>query len=340
MSDGARGAPLVAIVTPVFNGGKFLTETMECVQSLNYPNLVHVVHDNCSTDDTASIIDRFRGRRVNIISRRSASVVPMAQNWNAAVREIPEGAAYFWLLCADDLLVPDAIEKVVGVAESDASVNVVGCRWTGDGLCGAELEADKSVFDGKEAIRKYLRRETMVLSGMNVLFRVRALDRPREFYDGSFASFDADANLRMLLFGNYGFVHEELLLWRRHPDSTWSTFGSKHLDYIADWLILLDRYGPYVLGHKEYLSCREAYRNYLIRRLFISRWKRGDLDEYSSCMNELEAHDDHVGVLDFVRAMIDWGSYAIRGRRDQIGSPRRNPATVKGGGVVVRRTKI
>jgi|EndMetStandDraft_7_1072992.scaffolds.fasta_scaffold39288_2 glycosyltransferase involved in cell wall biosynthesis len=340
MSDSTVDAPLVAIVTPVFNGGKYLVETMECVQALSYPNLVHLVHDNCSADDTASIIDQFRGRRVPVVSKRSAMVVPMAQNWNAAVRAIPEEAAYFWLLCADDLLVPDAIEKAVRVAEGDATVNVVGCRWTGDSLCGTELAVDKSVFDGKEVMRKYLRRETMVLSGMNVLYRVRGLDRPSEFYDGTFASFDADATLRMLLYGNYGFVHEELLFWRQHPDSTWSTFGSKHLDYAADWLILLDRYGPYVLGHREYLSCRRAYRNYLIRRLLVSRWRHGNLEEYSSCMNELDAHDDHVGALDFVGAIVDWGSYAIRGRRDEIGSPRRRPAAVKGGGVVVRRSRI
>jgi glycosyltransferase involved in cell wall biosynthesis len=340
MSDSAVDAPLVAIVTPVFNGGKFLAETMECVQSLRYPNLVHVVQDNCSTDETASIIDQFRHRRVRVVSKRSAAVVPMARNWNAAVREIPEEAAYFWLLCADDLLAPDAIEKAVRVAESDATVNLVGCRWTGEGLCGTELEAGKSVFDGKEVIRKYLRRETMVLSGMNVLFRVRALDRQREFYDGTLSFFDADATLRMLLFGNYGFVHEELLFWRQHPDNTWSAVGSKHLDYVADWLVLLDRYGPYVLGHREYMSCRNSYRNYLIRRLLVSRWKRGNLDEYSSCMNELDAHDDHVGALDFIRAIADWGMYAIRGRRDQIGSPRRQVGAVTGGGVVVRRTKI
>jgi hypothetical protein len=166
------------------------------------------------------------------------------------------------------------------------------------------------------------------------------MDRPHKFYDETLSFFDADATLRMLLFGNYGFVHEELLFWRQHPGSTWSAVGSKHLDYIADWLILLDRYGPYVLGHREYLDCRRSYRNYLIRRLLVSRWKHRNIEEYSSCMNELDAHDDHVGVLDFVDALIDWGAYAIRGRRDLIGSPRRRPAAVKGGGITVRQTRI
>lgn len=29
--------PLVAIVTPVFNGEKYLAEAMQCVQALTYP---------------------------------------------------------------------------------------------------------------------------------------------------------------------------------------------------------------------------------------------------------------------------------------------------------------
>ncbi len=38
-----RPTPLVAVVTPVYNGEKYLAETMECVQAQDYPELVHIV---------------------------------------------------------------------------------------------------------------------------------------------------------------------------------------------------------------------------------------------------------------------------------------------------------
>ena len=40
--------PLVAIVTPVYNGERFLAETMQCVQCSDYPNLLHVALDNAA----------------------------------------------------------------------------------------------------------------------------------------------------------------------------------------------------------------------------------------------------------------------------------------------------
>ena len=40
--------PTVAVVTPVYNGAKFLREAMLSVQAQTYPNLVHFVLDNAS----------------------------------------------------------------------------------------------------------------------------------------------------------------------------------------------------------------------------------------------------------------------------------------------------
>ncbi len=49
--------PPVAVVTPVLNGEEFLAETMDSVQAQTYPNLVHIVLDNASTDATAQIVE-------------------------------------------------------------------------------------------------------------------------------------------------------------------------------------------------------------------------------------------------------------------------------------------
>ena len=64
-------APLVAIVTPVYNGEQYLAEAMESVQAQTYPNLVHVILDNASTDRTAEIIESFRGRKVPLLVGRN-----------------------------------------------------------------------------------------------------------------------------------------------------------------------------------------------------------------------------------------------------------------------------
>ena len=59
--------PLVTIIVPVFNGQRYLGETLESILAQTYSNLEILVMDDASTDRTQSIIDtygpRLRGYR-------------------------------------------------------------------------------------------------------------------------------------------------------------------------------------------------------------------------------------------------------------------------------------
>ncbi len=330
--------PLVAIVTPVFNGARYLAETMECVQALDYPNLVHIVQDNASTDATPEIIGRFAGRRVPVVWERAVETRPMADNWNAAVRRVPAEARYFWLLCADDLLSPHAIRCLVAVAEANPKVLLVGCQWRASGLCGEELPRDQQVFTGHEILGRYFRRETMALSGMNVLFRTSLLNADTEFYDPTLSSFDTDANLRACVRGDYGFVHEELLHWRQHAESTTEAMNAGDLTFEAEWLILLDRYFAHALGFREYLHRRRSFRAHFLRRLLLQRMRTGDRQRFNRHLDALRLHGDEPSLADWAASLADWFGHAVRGTRGQVGAPRRR-FTGAGAGLGISRAR-
>jgi glycosyltransferase involved in cell wall biosynthesis len=316
--------PLVAIVTPVFNGAKYLAETMKCVQELAYPNLVHVVLDNASTDDTPAILAQYKRAQVPLLAARRPTTIPMAANWNQAVAMAPPDAKYFRILCADDTLRPDAIKRLVDVAERDDDIGLVGCLWRAEGLCGEELPPGTEVFDGRDVIRSYLRREHMGLSGMHMLVRYTELERRNPFYDDeALTSFDADANLRICMTRKFGFVHEELGIWRIHPESITSAITTKTFTSETSWLILLDRYGPQILGFREYMDCRTRYRRHLLRRLLKARFLEGNREAFTGSLHWLRARDDAAGLLDFVDALLDWGVLALTRRRRLVGMPLR-----------------
>src|SRR5688572_574004 len=96
--------PLVVVVTPVYNGSPYLQRTLACVQAQTYPNIIHVVLDNASTDDTAEVIAGAVGGRVPILTKRNAATLGQVDNWNAAVAMTPAEAKYVKILCADDLM--------------------------------------------------------------------------------------------------------------------------------------------------------------------------------------------------------------------------------------------
>ncbi|MEO0721320.1 MAG: glycosyltransferase family A protein, partial [Pseudomonadota bacterium] len=118
--------PLVAIITPVYNGGAFLRETMESVQAQDYPNLVHVVLDNASTDDTDAIIADYADAKVPVSTARNPELYPLYKNWNTAFELAPKDAKYVRLLCADDKMTTDCTKKMVAVAETDDDILLVG----------------------------------------------------------------------------------------------------------------------------------------------------------------------------------------------------------------------
>ena len=54
--------PLVSIVTPTYNMGRFLEETIQSVLSQDYPNVEYIVMDAGSTDETLTILEKYGDR--------------------------------------------------------------------------------------------------------------------------------------------------------------------------------------------------------------------------------------------------------------------------------------
>ncbi len=57
----AEQEPVVSIVTPSYNSGRFLEETIQSVLSQDYAHIDYLVMDGGSTGATREILERYRG---------------------------------------------------------------------------------------------------------------------------------------------------------------------------------------------------------------------------------------------------------------------------------------
>ncbi len=108
--------PRLTCGVPVFNGERFLAETLQSILAQTYDDFELLVADNASTDRTVEICRDFmaRDKRVRLFS--AASNRGAAWNFNRLVREAV--GEYFKWHPYDDLLVPDFVAQCIARLDS------------------------------------------------------------------------------------------------------------------------------------------------------------------------------------------------------------------------------
>lgn len=108
---------LVSIITPTYNSEKFIIETIQSVQKQSYPDWEMIIVDDCSTDNTVSI--------VSAISKNDSRIrfFQLEENLGTGVaRDLALSKAtgrYITFLDSDDLWKPSKLEKQIDFLRSN-----------------------------------------------------------------------------------------------------------------------------------------------------------------------------------------------------------------------------
>ena len=100
--------PLVTIMTPVYNGAKYIAELIESVAAQDYPHIEHLIIDDGSDDDGATVAILEQYSHLRWWSRENiGQYATMNEGLDASEGEI------ICFISADDIMTPGAVKAIV-----------------------------------------------------------------------------------------------------------------------------------------------------------------------------------------------------------------------------------
>ena len=106
---------LVSVIMPTYNCARFIRQAIDSVLSQTYINWELLIVDDCSTDETESIVRSFDDPRIRYM--RNTQNMGAALTRNRALKEAK--GRYIAFLDADDLWLPEKLEKQVAFMEQN-----------------------------------------------------------------------------------------------------------------------------------------------------------------------------------------------------------------------------
>lgn len=262
--------PRVSVITPSYNQGQFIEETIRSVLEQGYPNLEFSVFDGGSTDGTVQVLKKYSAQ---LSFWRSEKDAGQAAAINEGFRRAT-GDILCWLN-SDDLHVGKTLFTVAGLLGSclDRPMVIYG---------GCEM------FDDLKHVKEF--RPAMPFS-QNLLETADYIDQPSVFWtrkaweitgpldESLYYSFDWEWFLRAGK--NCRFTATDALLsrYRIHATHKSGTGGKKR------WIELLKvvrrHSSPTVVNHYEFLVRRDFARWWLNKRMRIFLALQGPLRAFA-----------------------------------------------------------
>lgn len=115
--------PLVSVCIPVYNGEKYIEETIRSVLNQDFVNIEVVIQENASSDRTREIVQNMAAKDSRVKVFINSNTVSMAKNWNLALNN--SNGNYVQLLSADDLIMPEFVSSALSVLENNESIDFV-----------------------------------------------------------------------------------------------------------------------------------------------------------------------------------------------------------------------
>lgn len=203
--------PLVTVITPAYNQGMFLRDTIESVLSQDYPHIELFVLNDGSTDDTEKILQEYTGRIRWETQKNMGQTPTINKGW-----QLTKGEIITWLN-SDDTYQPGAVRKAVEYLQANPETGIVYGDTMMTEADGTPINKSKDlpVFNYIDFVIKC---ENTIVQPSSFIRR-EVIEKAGELDPKYYYFMDWDFWLRAGLYYKIDYIQELLSTYRLHGES-------------------------------------------------------------------------------------------------------------------------
>ena len=314
--------PAVSICIPTYNYGKYIGEAIESVLSQTFDDFELVIIDDCSDDETESVINKYNVIDKSIRYYRNKNNIGMVNNWNLCLREAR--GKYVKFLFADDKFVDNDAVKIMyeSLEVNKSAIMACSARLVIDERSNAinawSCFTNDSLIDGREMIKQ------CILEQRNIIGEPTAVMYRREIgtrgFDPSFRQLvDLEMWLHLLSHGDLVYFNKPLVAFRQHSKQQ-SYINSQTTVCLHEMATLSKSYFSNPSGVEKRIS--KSIINYSYRHKIWKSYRNG-------IMSKIEAHNIIGSLIQrglfylnmpLYKVLNPLFKYAIKSRRTKLSS--------------------
>ena len=262
-----KSLPLVSVIIPNYNHARYLPERLDCVLGQTYQNYEVIILDDCSTDNSRDVIEKYRENpHVSQIIYNEVNGGRVFKQWKKGLN-LAKGDL-LWIAESDDKCENTFLERLVQCFLNHPTLSLAfsksilfndsGKTWTSD-----SQNLQSGVYDSNTFLNRFMSYGCVMQNASSCLFSRKAFESIDDRYTDFRCSGDYMFWTEIAECGDVAIVDERLNYYRKHGSNTTKSGFIQGINQRESKIVL-----DYIL-ERNYISKKEYD---IIRRDFLKKF--------------------------------------------------------------------
>jgi len=206
---------LISVVMPVYNAEKFLSQAIESVLTQSYKNFEFIIIDDCSTDSSYQISQKYQKNDLRIKLFKNNKNMGVGYTLNQAISKSKD--QYLARMDADDIMDPERLIKQINFLKNNKCVVCLG-SWM------KEINENNEIIGNRTTplLHKHIYEKMfyeMAIQNPTLMINRNLVPKEFEWCKTDGILDDLDLLFKLLQYGEFANIGEFLMLYRIHNNN-------------------------------------------------------------------------------------------------------------------------